>query len=353
VREVRVDADGVSVRTRRAACRLDLATDRFACIEAPPLGAERPALLGMLDGHRVTVRLSVGGARYVGTAGGGVYLDGDPPRRLTPDEQLCSNHVTDVVAHEGLVWIGTFDDGLCVLDDGTPRRVATPFRMVNDLASTPRGLFVATSDGLFVTRDGRTFTRHRRLTRAITGLAFDGHSLWVSAVAALHRLRVTGGPPTSSIWLPGHSTAVQDVAVAPDGTVWLATEDRGAVRLRGDDVTLFDRAAGLPTSWTLSVDVGPDGTAWVGTLRHGLVAITPDGHHRRVPIPDDWLLAVRATDDGRVFVGTQGGAFEVSAAGGEDAVRALLPLPDRRVHEVQVIGDALYVGTEGGLLIAR
>ncbi len=222
--------------------------------------------------------------------------------------------------------------------------------MVNDLVSTPARLFVATSDGLYVTRDRRSFTRHRRLVRATTGLAFDGRSLWVSTAASLHRLRVAGGPTPKDLLRPGGSTAIQDLALAPDGTVWLATEDRGAVRVRGDEIAIFDRAAGLPSSWALAVDVGSDGTAYVGTLRRGLVAIGPDGSHQRLPLPDAWVLSVRREDDGSVLVGTQAGAF-VLAPDSASPPTPLAPLPDRRVHDVRPIDGTLFVATEGGLAV--
>lgn len=346
VLDVAVRAGVVEARSRRALCTLDRARDSFACADAPER-APVPRLLGTFEGHRVSARLAIGDERYVGTAGGGLYREGTPPRRLSPEGQLCANHVVDVVPHAGAIYLGTFDDGLCVAEGDAFRRLEAPFRMVNDLVSTPAGLFVATSDGLYVTRDGRSFTRHRRLVRATTGLAFDGRSLYVSTAASLHRVRVAGGPRPMDLFRPGGSTAIQDLALAPDGTVWLATEDRGAVRVRGDAIAIFDRAAGLPSSWALAVDVATDGTAYVGTLRHGLVAIAPDGSHRRVPLPDAWVLGVRATDDGRVLVGTQAGAFVVASGGGTPVG----PLPDRRVHDVRPIDGALFVATEGGLAV--
>ncbi|MBC7171587.1 MAG: hypothetical protein H5U40_04135, partial [Polyangiaceae bacterium] len=113
---VRIRAGEVEVRNRRARCRLDQRRDAFVCEEAPELAPAEPRILGTLEGHRVSARLAVGDERYVGTAGGGVFRDGSPPRRLTPEGQLCANHVVDIVAHEGSVYLGTFDDGLCVLE---------------------------------------------------------------------------------------------------------------------------------------------------------------------------------------------------------------------------------------------
>jgi ligand-binding sensor domain-containing protein len=134
------------------------------------------------------------------------------------------------------------------------------------------------------------------------------------------------------------------------GAVWLASEDCGAIRLRGDGFEIFDRAAGLPSSWAVDVAVAPDGTAWVATLRHGVVAISPDGRHRVVAgLPDSWILHVGAGEDGVLRVGTQGGAVDVDAAG---LVRPIVGLSDSRVHALLETGGRLWAATELGLSIA-
>ena len=53
--------------------------------------------------------MTVGGRTFVGTAGRGLWLAGQHPTALTPDDQICSNHVVAVARFRGDVWLGTFD----------------------------------------------------------------------------------------------------------------------------------------------------------------------------------------------------------------------------------------------------
>src|SRR5262249_36285413 len=141
-------------------------------------------------------------------------------------------------------------------------------------------------NGFFFSHDGRAFTRVERLgSRAASGAALDGKHLWVATPGALYRLRprpaASGqGPAVAQVfWMPGGSRAVQAVA-ASGGRVWLATEDRGVVRLdvATGTFTAIDRAAGLASSWTVDVAVDAAGVVHAATLRHGLVRLSDDGH---------------------------------------------------------------------------
>jgi ligand-binding sensor domain-containing protein len=223
--------------------------------------------------------------------------------------------------------------------------------MVNALVSTPRGLYVATGRGLFVLRDdGRLHAVKALRERGTNGLAFDGRSLFVTTPGALHRLRIDGGPPTRSWWMPAGSRSLQKVAVGR-GRVWLASEDRGAIlgRRQGRSYRFeaFDRMAGLPSSWTLDISVDARGHAHVATLRDGLVTIDGRGRVRRVSSSiEPWLLHVSHGARG-LWVGSQDGA---ALLGPEGKTLALSDLPDGRVYAIEEHQAMLYVATEVGLL---
>jgi ligand-binding sensor domain-containing protein len=342
VRAVTADAGRVVARTARATC--ERRGERFTCAPAAPLAPPAPAPARTYRGARVTAAGEVGGVRLVGTAGGGLWRDGASPRRLTPPGQVCGNHVVALARFRGRTFVGTFDEGLCTFDGARFRAVAAPFRMINALAATPGALYVATTRGLFVTRDGARFRRVPLADgRGVTDLAIDDGVLWAVSPVTLWRVSLPGGR-ARGWFLPGGSRALQAVD-ARAGVVWLASEDRGAIRFRDGRFTIFDRAAGLPTSWGVDIAAEDDGGAYLATLRHGLVRLDRDGHPSAVPgLPDAWLLRVSQGPSG-LWVGTQGGAARLDG----DGVHPLLGLPDPCVHALLSDGPTLWVATEGGL----
>jgi ligand-binding sensor domain-containing protein len=275
-----------------------------------------------------------GAREIVATDGNGVFLDG---RRLTPAGQLCGNHVQALAEFRGRLWVGTFDSGICVLEDGKFRAVRAPFRMVNDLRATPDGLWIASAEGLFVTRDGKKFRREARLReRAVNRIAVARRFLYATTPFALYAIRLEGEPVLRRWPRPAGSTALQAVAVS-GGNVWLASEDSGAIRLRRGRFLAFDRASGLPSSWAVDVAPAAGGGAWVATLRDGALRLGADGQVIERLAQGSWGLRIES-DGARVLFGTQQGIAGLP-----------LPLPDPRVHAFLRTGDALWIGTEGGL----
>jgi ligand-binding sensor domain-containing protein len=327
--------------------RCTLQGNRFSCVSATPASPATPAPLDLWRSSRVTASLVIGSRRFVGTADQGLWLDGKHPRRLTPTGQLCGNHVVAVAEYGSEVWLGTFDEGLCRFDGKRFVTASVPFRMVNDLASTPHGLYVATTSGLFRTRDGRRFESVPLFdTRSINSLAVDGDTLWATNPAVLWRIPLGRRGRPKGYWQPGGTRSLQAVdAVA--GVVWLASEDRGLMRKHGRRFEVFDRAAGLPTSWMVDVAGMPDGAAYGATLRHGLVRVGATGAVDSVPgIPDAWLLRI-GREDGGLWLGTQGGAARIEGK----AMKVFAGLPNPCVHGVHETATGIWVGTEGGVAL--
>ena len=346
---VAVTVAGGAVEARAATTVCALRGDRFACQPAPPVEAVAPATPALFQGARVTARLRVGERTFVGTAGRGLWQATPSPRALTPADQICGNHVVAFARFRGAVWLGTFDRGLCATDGQTWRRPRVPFRMVNALLATSDALFVASTRGLFRTRDGQRFARVASLDgRGATGLAVNGDTLWAVSPVALWRIPLGARGRLRGYPLPGGSHAVQAVAAAGD-TVWLASEDRGAIRFRGGRFRVFDRAAGLPTSWAVGVATTPDGGAFVATLRHGLVRLDADGNAREVPgLPDRWLLHVGRAG-GALWVGTQDGAARLDGDGVVTPIAAGVPHPC--VHAIAAFDGTVWIGTESGTVV--
>jgi ligand-binding sensor domain-containing protein len=342
VRGVSVEGDHLVASTAEQRCLLE--KQRFTCTPAvlAPQTATAPELW---QGTRVTASLTVDGRRFVGTPDRGVWMITGKAKRLTPTGQICGNHVMAVAEFAGLTWLGTFDQGLCTFDGRAFTAIPGPFQMINDLVATPYGLFVASNSGLFRSEDGKTFASVSLMsTRSINDLAFDGDTLWATSPAVLWQIPLEGDRNPHGYWQPGGTRSLQAVDVVA-GQVWLASEDRGLMRKRGKQFQIFDRAAGLPSSWVVDVAAMPDGSAVAATLRDGLVRVTGKG--AVTPLaggPDAWLLHVSREDKG-LWVGTQGGAGLVRGK----KVESLAYLPNPCVHVVLHNEYGVWAGTEGGL----
>jgi ligand-binding sensor domain-containing protein len=300
----------------------------------------------IFQGARVTAELGVGGRAFVGTATAGVWLDGASPRRLTPEDQICSNEIVATERFAGRLWFASFDEGLCSYDGRSFRRARLPADMMNDLVATPKALFAASTRGLFRTRDGERWERVGAFDdAAVVDLAFDGRTVWAVTPGALWEIPVGRRGGMRRYGEPGGARALQAVDVR-GGRVWLASEDRGALRMTGKRFEIFDRAAGLPSSWSVDVAATPDGGAYVATLRHGLVRIEPDGRAHTVAAGeiDRWLLHVRFDEaTGGVWVGTQSGAAWLTAGGAPTQL-----LGASQVHVVLPTPAGVWIGTDRG-----
>ena len=332
--------------------RYDLATlTRTEVRMAPPPAPAALAVAPRYQGARETVRVATSIGTVVGTAGNGAWLDGPTPRRLTPTGQICGNHVVAITTWKKHTWVATFDAGVCWLDGDRWVTPTTDFRMANDLIATPRGLVVAASEGLYVSKDGVHFARWKGIVDdGFNDLALIGPELYATMPGALWRLPVgKGARRARTRWKLGGARALQAVA-ADAGGVWVTSEDRGALELVGDDdVAIHDRVSGLPTSWHIDVAL-IGGQPWVATLRHGLLRRGADGAWTAVAaLPAAWLLFVGPDRAGTgAWVGAQGGVFHVAADGA--VTSPAVALPDRNVHVVVEDRGGLWIGTEGGLV---
>jgi len=357
----RLNLDAVSVDSTGAiwvdsagdSCHLDARADRFDCMRTPnasdrdtPRHAEQ-----RLEGARVTARITdPDGTEWLGTAGLGTWMRRSGlARRLTPPDVLASNHVVAIAEHAGETYFATFDRGVARRTQSGFLSVALGPRLTNDLLSTSAGLFVATSEGLYVSGDGKRFEREQRVTEtAINDLAYDAASqtLCATATNSLWELSLTRGT-VRSVYLPGGSRSLQAVDLAPDGTLWLASEDRGVMRRRGPrSFEPFDRVTGLASSWALDVLGLSSDSALFGSLSSGLLPIGAVEAHLPTSL-SPWILHLGRSQrvPGRVFVGTQGGAALLEG----QTSQVFEDLPDQRVHAITELASGIWVGTEGGL----
>jgi len=209
-----------------------------------------------------------------------------------------------VVAPDGTVWAFTSNQGLArfdgtrwsepagydQLDIVNPRCVDGEecLNSITAMAVGPDGvLSLAFREETLLQLDGTEWN-----VVPVTSAEVDGASVWATdmAVAADGTLWVASWEEllaydgdewdrfTAADGLP--SGKIDSVAVAPNGDIWIKTIDPfeegaavGVARFDGDLWTVFDENDGLYESATAALTVGPDGTVWVvhgGAVRGAL-----------------------------------------------------------------------------------
>lgn len=184
-----------------------------------------------------------------------------------PPSRLPSNDLSALAADARGVWAGTFDRGLVRIEGGRAKRVSGVDTRINALAIDRRSasLWVGTDNGLYVVPEG----------------AASGHPVETGVAYHVHAL----------------------APLAAGGV--LAGTSRGALVVRGSDVSSVGRKQGLAELSVTAVDTfGRD--LVLGTTR-GLFVGRP-GRLARLSVssgvlPDDWITAL-ASDRHAIYAGT-------------------------------------------------
>jgi ligand-binding sensor domain-containing protein len=279
---------------------------RIAGRSATPDG-DAPPFVQALDAR--------GGARCVGARDGLVVRGGRVASSGMPD-----NDVTAIATDGDRLWVGTYDRGVGVLEDGHFRRETRADGRVNAMAIEARRaggsrVWIATARGLTM---------------------IDGDAA-----------RTFGGGGV----LP--SSAVHAVTALSSGGVLVGTE-RGAAILRDGVVTRIDDKQGVPLRAVWAVAEGPGGMLLLGSSA-GLYYGSLGGPWQKASVAgghllDDWVtsLAVRGDD---VYVGTyNAGVTRLALDGGKLVLGEHLHGGYVNLAGVAVFGNTLYAATMDGLV---
>ena len=322
--------------------------------------------IGAVDG-RVTAVAADDRCLWIGVAGKGLFRF-DPVEKkatsLRPEGEICANHITKMTRHRGVLIAGSFDEGVCRLENGRWRSLdAQPSPYVHGVAGDGENLWVGTSSGLmrydagFVPRPlDETCPKALRwyADSAVTAVAEAGEgrvllgSPWGAAM--IHRkgdaLEARFIPRDAGI--PPHLTQV----AAYDDTVFFGSESDG-VRSLGPDKAQhrYLDPTYLPEAWV--VDVAPLGVDrfWAATCQRGVVYVSGDTRivvTRADGLSDNRTVAVLPFGGG-AFVATLGGLSFVDTKG-----RVSAPVDpfvaDLRGASLYSDGTYLWHGTESGLV---
>ncbi len=111
--------------------------------------------------------------------------------------------------------------------------------------------------------------------------------------------------------LPDLPSPVADLAIGPDGAVWVAAETDVLTRIDAGGATTYQVPEAGRLAWPGigSIAVSSTGTVWVSTKQDGVLAFDGEWHHFGVDdgLPSDIAGNVAVAPDGTVWVG--GGGF--------------------------------------------
>ncbi|MDJ0962049.1 MAG: hypothetical protein QNJ88_15445, partial [Acidimicrobiia bacterium] len=105
-------------------------------------------------------------------------------------------------------------------------------------------------------------------------------------------------------------TPVGDLAVGPDGAVWVAAEGTALVRVDADGATThpLPEDLGEGAEWMRSIAVDGSGTVWMSVIRSGVLAFDGEWRHHGVldGLPSVMMGNVAVAPDETVWVGGDG-----------------------------------------------
>ena len=148
-----------------------------------------------------------------------------------------------------------------------------------------------------------------------------------------------------------HGT-IRGFAQTGDGYLWLATYE-GLVRFNGEKFRILDKTSSpaVLSNSIVTLARTPDDTLWLWTLA-GLMRYR-GGRFETVAMPGgpDIVNALAVSRDGAVWVGTAHGRL-LRIVNDKPAAVAL-PMPTKPITALATQGDAIWIGTSGGLARLR
>ena len=240
---------------------------------------------GLLDNAVRTVAEESPGQIIVGTHGNGTarIRDGKVVSADAARNDSNSQYVWSVLHDRaGRLWIGTFNGGLFVQENGVKRPFPLPpalrFSITSMMEDVRGRIWLGTPTGLGVIESNllpACFTNSAIKDFAITCLAEDPKS----------------------------------------DTIWVGTFAHGVWRLDGKNVTRVDHLAGLPSERISSLTMDADGYLWVGVFEHGLASVH-DGKitliHSQQGLPADTIGSMLDDGHGAFWFGSNRGILRVS-----------------------------------------
>ena len=208
---------------------------------------------------------------------------------LLPTNALPRSPITAMVeAPDGRLWLGTQDEGIFYIKDGTifPFSKGLPGLKISSLLLVGNDVWIGTERGM-VRWNGTAMTDEGvptalRRERALAMLLDRRSNLWVTTASGLYRFGTKG---KSSFDVVSRAEDVSVTALFEDreANVWVG--QAGSIeRMQESRFTTFGRASGLPSDGIGPIYVDSENRVWFALSDGGLYQLT-DGIARPVPVP--------------------------------------------------------------------
>jgi len=277
-------------------------------------------------------------------------IDGRSSTPLLLDNPLPSHHV--VVGMEGDLYLAT-DENIQRVDLQTGETLAQAVVRANVLALASDGRLWAGTDAGLLVYDSQSLEQVAILDSSRTGfetvnaLAASGDEIWAGGKDGL--VRIERDEEVTTIYNPFPSSQVNAVAVAPNGALWIGT-DQGAARLNGDEWQTFTPADGLASPVVNDIDFDQEGGVWFATDAGAIRYDPAENIWRRYAqtlLPTNNIHTILVDPEGTVWLGTAAG---VTGLQGQPAIvyqyNGKGPGSNRIVALLEDTSGNLWVGTE-------
>ena len=294
VSDIQEDAEGnLWLHTSRGWCRFDTRTEHFDSQLTTWLserGISGAVECLCIDGQKNMWLTSYDAGCYYRSADGSTLLHF--PEGKGGAGVLPQGDVTDIAA-DGNSAVLIYNDGTIVEIDARQQRILRTDRYIPEHA--PAQHHEAYS--IFIDAYHQYWIGANNLTMVCDGASRK----WHGSVAEFLQSRGFSIQETH-IW-------VKDVASAPDGSVWVATDHDGLLRInphtRQLTQWLNDKhdASSLPDNTVNSLFIEPDGSMWLGTYKNGMAFCTDSQTRFRTYDIGD-VCTIAEDRDGRWWCGT-------------------------------------------------
>ncbi len=221
-----------------------------------------------------------------------------------PQEPLFDLWIDDA----GSLWVGAWN-GLYRIADQKTEKIAAVDGPVAVIGPAPGGAIALGPDGAWQAEDGTWSRREARWSRNVKDVAVTPEGdLWVATGMGLYRENHSGlqhYSRTDQLF----SGEVKALAVAPDGRLWIGSLGGIDAYENGTRVETRTARDGLPNYDVRSLTFAPDGRLWAGTA---LGVVRYDGESWSLRHGRRWLLNDNVRD---VAFDSEGTAWIATAAG--------------------------------------